>query len=80
MTAAKISKLQLAIAAAIDSYDLVGCADVAERAAEQLGYEPSLPSVSRVLNAWGWMKIDAGGKVAFRRPPAMPLQTWEEAR
>jgi hypothetical protein len=63
-----ITPLQLAVAAAIDSYDQVTCADVAERAADQLGYEPSLPNVSRVLAAWGWSKAKIEGKVGFIRP------------
>lgn len=65
----QITKLQLAIAAAIDGYDRVTCAEVAARSADQLGYEPSLPSVSRVLADWAWSKTTIGGKVGFVRPP-----------
>jgi hypothetical protein len=64
----QITKLQLAIAAAIDSRDVVTCAGVAERAADQLGYEPSPAHVSRVLTEWGWSKSTASGKVSFTRP------------
>jgi hypothetical protein len=67
----QITKLQLAVAAAIDSYDQVTCADVADRAAEDLGYHPSPTHVSRVLKDWGWSKTTVEGRVGFVRPPAM---------
>jgi hypothetical protein len=66
-----ITKLQLAVAGAIDSYERVTCADVAERASDQLGYEPSPTHVSRVLTEWGWSKTTIGGKVGFVRPHNM---------
>lgn len=65
----QITKLQLAVAAAIDSYDRVTCAEVADRASEQLGYQPSPAHVSRVLAEWGWIKKKIDGVAGFIRPP-----------
>jgi hypothetical protein len=67
--AKQITPLQLAVAAAVDGYAFVTCADVAARARDQLGYEPSLPSVSRVLGGWGWNRTTIDGKVGYVRPP-----------
>jgi hypothetical protein len=46
----------------------VTCAQVATAVAGALGYEPTLPAVSRALGELpGWNKTAVDGKVAFQR-------------
>ncbi len=51
----------------VRSIDHATCAEVAVALAPALGYEPSLPTVSRALASLGWEKTVRAGKVAYNR-------------